>query len=297
MSENIVLPPAEEVFLQWPIYKDIDLTYVPYDELIEILFFENSLDCVCPYCIQEGKSIFKSTVRRPEGIKGFSTETQLKMQIMNMSSGRFMVIGEREKYDYKNGYYDLRFKCQRDESHIITFNLTVFKNHLMKIGQFPSVSHIKSSEFEKYKPVIGDENVEELKKAERSYGMHLGVGAFTYLRRIFERIVEKFHGEAKNSPVWSAEKEEKFSNIRLVEKLEMLEDFLPKFVVDNKKTFYAVLSNAVHNMNDKECLENYETAKECLDIILDEMLSNYEKEERERKAKSKLDKLHNSKKI
>lgn len=290
------LPPSQEFFTQLPIYKPIDVTEISPLEVADIIYYEKSIDCVCPFCKEKKESIFNSIAVRPSGgSREISESSRFALILTNIGNG-FKAMGEPEKHEYKDNYFSVNFKCARNENHIISFHLMIFNNKLMKIGQFPSVNHIKNSNFERFDSVIGKVKVQELKKGEMCHGMNLGTGALSYIRKVFEYVIENIHVEAKSSSDWSPEKEEEYSKIRFVKKVEMLEKWLPSFVVQNKKTYYAVISDGIHNMSDEDCMDAYDTLKGALELILDEILRDKDKKDKEKELSAALGQLHSKKK-
>jgi uncharacterized protein YajQ (UPF0234 family) len=66
------------------------------------------------------------------------------------------------------------------------------------------------------------------------------------------------------------------------EKIGLLEDYLPDFLV-KKKILYSILSKGIHELSEDECLKYFNTVKLGIEIILDEKL---EKLDREAKIKA-----------
>jgi hypothetical protein len=105
----------------------------------------------------------------------------------------------------------------------------------------------------------------------------VGVGAFVYLRRVFESLIDDAKGDASQQANWD---EEAFRNARMDEKIRLLRDRLPTFLVENRN-IYRIMSVGVHALSDQECLEAFPVVKIGIELILDEML---ERKEREKKV-------------
>jgi hypothetical protein len=75
-------------------------------------------------------------------------------------------------------------------------------------------------------------------------------GSYVYLRRIFERLIKGRFDEFKETEKWS---EEDFLKVRMHERIELLKEHLPEFLVRNKKV-YSILSLGVHELDEKVCL-------------------------------------------
>ena len=75
--------------------------------------------------------------------------------------------------------------------------------------------------------------------------------------------------------------EKKYKHAHIDEKIGILRDSLPKFLVENK-SLYSILSKGIHELSESECLKAFPLTKLGIELILDEKL---EKMERDRKIK------------
>ena len=87
-----------------------------------------------------------------------------------------------------------------------------------------------------------------------------------YLRRIFERLIRQRFDEFKAQEGWS---DDDFEKRRIVERIELLENHLPPFLVQNKK-LYGMLSQGIHELDEQQCLSIFEVIRASTVIILDE---------------------------
>lgn len=101
----------------------------------------------------------------------------------------------------------------------------------------------------------------------------VGIGSFVYLRRIFENLIEEAHTKAKVRPGWD---EEFYNKQRMSERIELLKDYLPEFLVENK-SLYSILSVGIHSLEEDECLAHFEHVKLAIELILDEKVEKYKK--------------------
>ena len=76
------------------------------------------------------------------------------------------------------------------------------------------------------------------------------MGSFVYLWRVFERLITRRFEEFKVEEGWN---DAKFVGKRMSEKIELLEHYLPDFLVRNKKV-YSILSRGIHELQEEECL-------------------------------------------
>ncbi|HDR8143815.1 short-chain dehydrogenase [Bacillus sp. BB56-3] len=166
---------------------------------------------------------------------------------------------------------DLIFKCQRNESHLYSFMFRIINNEITKIGQFPSIASLELHSIEKYRKIL-KYDYRDFSKAIGLYSHGIGAGSFVYLRRIFENLIEECKQEALLESLFEVET---FRQSKMDEKIKMLEDFLPSFLVENRK-LYSILSKGIHELTEQECLELFPNVKLAIELILDEKIHQLE---------------------
>jgi hypothetical protein len=119
--------------------------------------------------------------------------------------------------------------------------------------QYPSKADLATPEMQKYRKVLGDETFRELTRSVGLASHGVGVGAFVYLRGIFEILIEKARQEASTEQGWD---EQAFEKDRLDEKILRLKSHLPQFLVNNR-ALYGIRSVGVHKLSEVECLEAF----------------------------------------
>jgi hypothetical protein len=182
----------------------------------------------------------------------------------------------REHHHTFNYTFVLWFSCSRDKNHRVCF---VFHSHegiLQKIGQYPSLADLAVPDLQKYRSVLGDEGFRELTRAVGLASHGVGVGAFVYLRRIFETLIEKARQQAAMEQGWD---EAVFENARMDEKIAMLKQHLPNFLVDNRK-LYGIMSMGVHTLSETKCLETFPVVRVGIELMLDEHLERHTREKK-----------------
>lgn len=188
----------------------------------------------------------------------------------------------------KGGFSSLSIECKRYHSE---FRFYIFwspdEKFIIKIGQFPTVADFHLSEIKKYNKVLPEENLKEITRAIGLAANGVGIGSFVYLRRVFEHLIfeAKSTAEKENSIT-----EEAFQRARMDEKIELLKNYLPDFLVENK-SLYSILSLGVHELDEKTCLEHFDTLRVGIEIILDEQLDLVKKQQKIEAAKKKLTQL------
>lgn len=122
--------------------------------------------------------------------------------------------------------------------------------------------------------MLGNEEFRELTRAIGLASHGVGVGAFVYLRRIFEALIEKARQHAATEQRWD---ESSFENARMDEKIAMLKQYLPQFLINNR-SLYAIMSLGVHKLSEAKCLEAFPVVRVGIELMLDEHLERHARE-------------------
>lgn len=116
----------------------------------------------------------------------------------------------------------------------------------------------------------------------------VGIGSFVYLRRIFEHLINEAYVKSSNGKKVD---EPDFQKIRMDEKIDLLKDYLPSFLVQNR-SIYKILSKGIHQLDENTCLAHFDTLKVGIEIILDEKLEEAKKRKKIEDANKKLQQLN-----
>jgi len=156
----------------------------------------------------------------------------------------------------------------------------------MKIGQYPAAVEFYP-DLRKYRSILPNNSLKELKRALGLKSHGIGIGSFVYLRRIFEKLLEIAHQEASQLPTFD---KSKYGDSRVSEKINMLKDYLPDFLVENSK-IYGILSTGIHELSEDDCLSHFDVVYNSIELILDEKIREKERKEKEEQAKMRVSKL------
>ena len=168
----------------------------------------------------------------------------------------------------------------RDEDDDVKF--------ISKVGQYPSVADFHIGRVHKYDKVLPKEKMREFTKAIGLAANGVGIGSFVYLRRIFEYLVFEAKNVAKvGNPDFN---EANFTSARMNERIQMLSGYLPDFLVENH-TIYGILSKGIHELSENVCNEHFSILRESIEMILDEKLEAYQKEQKKKSIKQALSKI------
>jgi hypothetical protein len=161
--------------------------------------------------------------------------------------------------------------CQRDWT-VYSYMVMVDDHVAMKIGQWPSMADIAFGELRAIDKSLDEVDRRELGKALGLSSHDSAIGAFAYLRRVFERMIDRSYERMSSAgrPV------EGFADLRMDEKVAALKGELPDVAVENSGVF-AVLSVGLHELTEEQCAKHFPVIK----AVLFQML---EQEEHKRKA-------------
>lgn len=268
-SKNNSLPSPVDFFLKTPLYEvfhadAVDEFQISDLKIKDVKNFQGTIDAFCMECKKD--SIF----RRAEINQGEYEEYEDYPRISNDSK-----------------VFCIPFVCTRDESHNMYFYFMVHNYTVRKIGQYPSLVDLNSNKIKKYRKILGD----KYKEFNRAVGLAshgVGIGSFVYLRRIFENLIEEAHQEAKKTPLWN---ENDYNSSRMNEKIELLKDELPDFLVKTK-FIYSILSKAIHELSEDECLKFFDSVKLGIELILDGKLEKLDREAKIKEAEKSLADIH-----
>jgi len=248
------IPSPSDFFLGTSLYQTFRFDWMNYKEVAAIEYFNSHLDCYCNGC--EKLSIFTPIYH-------------------GAMSEDFAEIAKARDFQ-------VHFQCNRNNHHTLSFFCRVFDLTLRKIGQEPSLADLSLHKFgPSYKKLLGNFSGE----LTRAIGLHahgVGIGAFVYLRRIFEMLIEEAHAAAKSSDSWD---ERKYADARMNDKIVLLKDFLPEFLLKTAK-IYGILSKGIHELSEQECLSHFIPIKNGIEIILDEKIETAQKHKKESETRA-----------
>lgn len=159
----------------------------------------------------------------------------------------------------------LRAVCQRD----LTAYLYVFRmidGRTTKIGQLPSMSDISFGELKDIDKGLPPLDRKELGTALGLFSHDAASGAFVYLRRVFERMISRTNDRLIEG---GGQGVERFSEMRMDEKIDALKAELPQRAVKNRRVF-SVLSQGIHELTDEQCKVLFPLVKAVIFLMLEE---------------------------
>lgn len=202
------------------------------------------------------------------------------------------IIGYQPPYEKERildgqiSYIEYIFTCTNDFKHKYIMLLSIeIKNAcfiVRKIGQNPSMLTVKGFDFDKYEKFLTQiDAYEDYKKADLSFADHFYAGAFTYLRRIFEKMVKYYIGD-KQLP-----------DNHMDTKIEAIKNNFDPRIQGLLKQLYEILSISIHELDEEQSKEYYEYLKAIIDMQLEFIKTEDEKEKQSGELRGVLSKITN----
>lgn len=267
------LEDLEYFFLKASLYEKFSIHDTDEQFLFDLLYFKQKIDCYCPSCNKE--STFIGTNKSPN---------YSQFHLANSFSDLAQIGGIKSVF---NTIIPINLHCSRNEKHIMQQIIYLSDKDFYKIGQYPSIAEISQSELKKYRIVLNEEKYKELNRGIGLITHGIGIGSFVYLRRIFEDLIEEAHQTLNKSIDWD---ENLYSTARMNDKIEILKNELPEFLVENK-SLYGILSKGIHELTENECKHYFPTVKLGIELILDEKLELKNKKDKIAIAKKEISKI------
>lgn len=181
----------------------------------------------------------------------------------------------------KPGTFDVEVFCQRNALHRYLFAFEYSGPNLVKYGQLPSMADIAGAEIRKYRKVLPQGYFSELMRATGLASHGVGIGAFVYLRRIFERLIDEHSSRVKDGLP------EDFDGLRMAEKIKALASELPRALVDNS-SMWGILSKGVHELDEETCRKYFPVVRQGIITILEQDYRRRQQEAEEESLRAQI---------
>lgn len=238
---------ADDFWFRTPLYS---VSQIDFDSAMKLLRRAHRSDGYCPHCARESTFIYRPA---------------------NTDS-----LGADDHGPHYQGSVTLN--CARNEIHFLRFYVSCVSGRLQKVGQDPSFASIALDQSKQYASLLGKEYASEFHKAIGLAAHGVGIGSYVYMRRIFERLIQNRFDEFKSQENWA---DADFRQMRMGERIKLLRDHLPDFLVRNTK-IYSIMSLGVHELDEETCLAFFEVIRGAIIVILEE--DKKKREEKDRQA-------------
>ena len=295
------IPDPETFFLKTSLYTAFEIGIQGFIDVMRVQFFQGTIDAYCASCGRE--SVFQSAAeplslpQKHGPAVTFSVDDLVRNQHQavawpygSLPQGTvptLRTLSEMKPLALADRVFHVRFDCIRDNKQPLYFFFQVREGSIQKVGQSPSIADLHTGGVKKYRKILGDEKYREFTKAIGLHAHGIGIGAFVYLRRIFEDLIGSTRKEAEKAQGWD---NEAYASGRMNEKIQLLHGRLPSFLVENR-SIYSILSLGLHELGERVCLEIFEPLRVGIELILDEKLEQQERAAKIAHTKQSLSKI------
>lgn len=251
----------------------------------------------CHKCKKEFPFIVDVNCVRSLDGKRVTTESLYFTSGSNNSSGAYIVIDNGKIYGPQPPYakekllnntiwyFQYFFSCTNNQDHtymmMVSLELKNGEFYVRKIGQNPSMLTIKGFDFDKYKNELEIINAYvDYKKADLSFADHFYVGAYAYLRRIFEKMIAKYLEGVTTK------------DNRMDTKIEAAKERFDPRIKGMLSNLYGILSISIHELDEDQSKDYYIYLKAIIDIQLEFERTEREKENQTKSLSSILGKIN-----
>ena len=174
-----------------------------------------------------------------------------------------------------DSWFEVRVQCTRGNHGISFFfketpGVDSEDSSIEKIGQTFSLAALTYPETERFASILGKEKYQEYRRGIGLASHGANIGAFTYLRRVFNFLLETAHAqEVKENAKWD---DAAYQAGRNSDRVKLLSHRLPKSIGENA-VIYAILSAGMHELSEDVCGQYFETLKAAIDLMLNESLA------------------------
>jgi hypothetical protein len=231
------------------LYKEIEVS----GTLKNILINDNDkLDLYCPTCRTRRIFTFKNNCYYSEDLEW----------------GEYV---KREK-----GF--ITFEAAADCGHsLIMIFRAIDERYVEKIGQYPPI-------YDLHEQISNKKSFSKLEDEYRDYyakscslnSVNSNIGALTYLRRIFEKLlIDCFNDNCEKKDF------EAFKIMSIEDKAGFLKNYLPNLLFEpGFNMIYSLIGDGVHHLSEEQCGENFSTIKIAIEEILIDKIQAEEKKMR-----------------
>ena len=169
----------------------------------------------------------------------------------------------REELVNSNYYIIYSVSCSHDISHCYYLSLLVRveegKFIVSKVGQYPTMMSVKGFDFDKYKKQLKKYDAyDDYKNADLSMNETFYAGAYTYLRRVYEKQLNYYVDKDKAT----------LADNRTETKIKAVKSNFDPRTHEHLGNLYAILSIGIHELDEEESKEYYEFLKAMIDMQL-----------------------------
>jgi hypothetical protein len=245
-----LLPSPKSMIFDIPLYLNFSLSDKDIEYVANLITYHEPLDAYCPWCQKE--TVFHRTI---DPLWAAYDSYQKQYISVQKTLGRSVI---------DDCAFEIIYRCSRNEQHDIRFHFVIKDRNLMKIGQYPSLAEFALDDLKQYRKILDEQIYSEYRRAIGLNAHGIGIGAFVYLRRVFERLVESVHQRKSSQVDWN---EEDYQRSKMEDRINILKGDLPPTLVE-LKILWPILSKGIHELSEEDCLKYFPSLKTAIEMIL-----------------------------
>lgn len=261
-------------------------------QLLWLLQDTTPMDYYCDVC-DKSKTFMQNSLKSVATASKYNGLESLNMFKLTMeedkikySDSAYFSTTSNELYLFSdmNLYIFKEFKCPSCEKRIVMI-FDYDGKSIKKIYQSYQNTLINEDEMKRFKKLkLLDENdILVLSKANKCKTLGMSIASFVYLRKVFENMLDKIYNREKEKIKLEKTKVE-FSSLPIKEKVSLLKAYLPTLLNEKSSNakygeLYKILSEGIHNLDEKTCDSLFDFLIELILLILEKEQSMKKEEQ------------------
>lgn len=261
-------------------------------QLLWLLQDTTPMDYYCDVC-DKSKTFMQNSLKSVATASKYNGLESLNMFKLTMeedkikySDSAYFSTTSNELYLFSdmNLYIFKEFKCPSCEKRIVMI-FDYDGKSIKKIYQSYQNTLINEDEMKRFKKLkLLDENdILVLSKANKCKTLGMSIASFVYLRKVFENMLDKIYNREKEKIKLEKTKVE-FSSLPIKEKVSLLKAYLPTLLNEKSSNakygeLYKILSEGIHNLDEKTCDSLFDFLIELILLILEKKQSMKKEEQ------------------
>ena len=237
-----------------------------YKKVVNIKRDKSSYNEFCPKC--QSISVFEAVDECPYGMNPDEGRDK-----KDSSLNRFLNFGKRL----------ICAKCHQD----LVLYFKVVENKILKIGTYPSTADLDRGRLIYDCSIPKSKFPKELVTAIGLKAHGVFIGAYAYLRRVYETLIIEAANQAKRD----GKLPDGFDSLRVKDKISALSEYLPQYMIENRNA-YGILSKGVHELSEEDCKVGYDILYNLIVMILEDREERRQREKRKKDLSIALSKLN-----
>lgn len=238
-----------------------------------VLEIKNDASSYKAYCVQCGSmSVFKA-------------ESQNITQIHIPVAGHYEIPKDDTRF-YGDIDFGKRLHCAMCGMFMSVY-FKVIDNKIVKVGSYPSTADLDRGQLFSECNIPKSRIPKELATAIglKAHGVY--IGAYAYLRRVYETLIENAQKKAEQD----GNLIDDFGKKHVREKIKALSDYLPEYMVKTRDA-YSILSKGIHELSEEDCKAGYDILYNLIVMILEDQEERRKKEMRKKDISNAINTLN-----